>query len=39
MSRKRKAPVRTVYPDPKFGSEIVSKFINSMVLPKASGSC
>ena len=29
MSRKRKAPVRKVYPDPKFHSEVVSKFINS----------
>ena len=31
MSRKRKAPVRKVYPDPKFHSEIVSKFINSIM--------
>jgi small subunit ribosomal protein S7 len=31
MSRKRKAPVRKVYPDPKFRSEIVSKFINSIM--------
>ena len=31
MSRKRKAPVRKVYPDPKFNSEIVSKFINSIM--------
>ena len=31
MSRKRKAPVRKVYPDPKFKSEIVSKFINSIM--------
>ena len=30
MSRKRKAPIRKVYPDPKFHSEIVSKFINSI---------
>ena len=30
MSRKRKAPVRKVYPDPKFRSELVSKFINSI---------
>ena len=29
MSRKRKAPVKKVYPDPKFHSEIISKFINS----------
>ena len=28
MSRKRKAPIRKVYPDPKFHSEIISKFIN-----------
>ena len=32
MSRKRKAPVRKVYPDPKFHSEIVSKFINSICM-------
>ena len=31
MSRKRKAPIRKVYPDPKFKSEIVSKFINSIM--------
>ena len=31
MSRKRKAPVRKVYPDPQLHSEIVSKFINSIM--------
>ena len=31
MSRKRKAPVRKVYPDLKFHSEVVSKFINSIM--------
>ena len=31
MSRKRKAPVRIVYPDPKFQSETISKFINSIM--------
>ena len=31
MSRKRKAPIRKVYPDPKFRSELVSKFINSIM--------
>ena len=31
MSRKRKAPVRKVYPDPKFHSDVVSKFINSIM--------
>ena len=31
MSRKRKAPIRKVLPDAKFGSEIVSKFINSIM--------
>ena len=30
-ARKRKAPVRKVYPDPKFHSEVVSKFINSIM--------
>ena len=29
--RKRKAPVRKIYPDPKFHSEVVSKFINSIM--------
>ena len=28
MSRKRKAPKRIFYPDPKYGSLILSKFIN-----------
>jgi len=28
MSRKKKAPKRTFYPDPKYGSLILSKFIN-----------
>ena len=32
MSRKRKAPVRKVYPDPKFHSEVVSKFINLGII-------
>ena len=31
MSRKRKAPIRKVYPDPKFHSEVVSKLINSIM--------
>ena len=31
MSRKRKAPQRKIYPDPRFHSEIVSKFINSIM--------
>ena len=31
MSRKRKAPVRKVFPDPKFHSETISKFINSIM--------
>ena len=37
MSRKRKAPVRKVYPDPKFHSEIVSKFINSIMYDGKRG--
>jgi len=28
MSRKNRAPKRTFYPDPKYGSLILSKFIN-----------
>ena len=31
MSRKRKAPIRKIYPDPKYGSVVVSKFINSIM--------
>ena len=31
MSRKRKAPQRKIYPDPRFHSEVVSKFINSIM--------
>ncbi|MFQ5583889.1 MAG: 30S ribosomal protein S7 [Calditrichia bacterium] len=30
--RRRKAPERKVLPDPKYHSELVSKFINSMML-------
>ena len=31
MSRKRKTPIRKIYPDPKFHSEVISKFINSIM--------
>ena len=31
MSRKRKAPVRKIYADPKYRSIVVSKFINSIM--------
>ena len=31
MSRKRKAPNRKIYPDPKYGSVVISKFINSIM--------
>ena len=31
MSRKRKAPKRKSYPDPKYQSEVISKFINSIM--------
>jgi small subunit ribosomal protein S7 len=30
--RRRKAPEREVLPDPKYGSELVSKFINGLML-------
>lgn len=30
--RRRKAPERQVLPDPKYGSELVSKFINGLML-------
>ena len=32
MSRRRNAQVRSVQPDPKYNSEIVSKFVNRMML-------
>ena len=31
MSRKRKAPNRKIYPDPRYGSVVISKFINSIM--------
>ena len=31
MSRKRKAPKRKNYPDPKYKPEVISKFINSIM--------
>ena len=31
MSRKRKEPKRKSYPDPKYQSEVISKFINSIM--------
>ena len=31
MSRKRKAPKRKSYSDPKYGSQVISKFINSIM--------
>ena len=31
MSRKRKAPIRKIYPDPTYRSVIISKFINSIM--------
>ena len=31
MSRQKKAPERKIFPDPKFGSLIISKFINSIM--------
>ena len=31
MSRKRRAPVRKIYSDPKYGSKVISKFINAIM--------
>ena len=31
MSRKRRAPKRKSYSDPKYGSQVISKFINSIM--------
>lgn len=32
MSRKRTAPVREIMPDPIYGSKVISKFINRMMI-------
>ena len=32
MSRKRKAPIRKIYPDPKYGSLTLAKFINFVMF-------
>ena len=37
MSRRAQAPVRTVLPDPKFGSEMLAKFMN-MVMERGKKS-
>ena len=34
MSRKRRAPKRKSYSDPKYGSQIISKFINSIMYDR-----
>ena len=31
MSRKRRAPVRKIYSDPKYGSKVISKLINAIM--------
>ena len=31
MSRKKRAPIRKIYPDPKYQSMVISKFINSIM--------
>ena len=31
MSRKRRAPKRKSYSDPKYGSQVISKFINAIM--------
>ena len=32
MSRRRETPVRHIDPDPRFGSKVVAKFVNRMML-------
>ena len=32
MSRKKRAPIRKIYPDPKYHSMVISKFINSIMF-------
>ena len=31
MSRKKKSPVRKIFPDPAFNSAIISKLVNSLM--------
>ena len=37
MSRKKKAPKRIFYPDPKYGSVVLAKFINFIIFDEAIG--
>ena len=37
MSRKRRAPVRKIYSDPKYGSKVISKFINAIMYDGKRG--
>ena len=37
MSRRSQAPVRTILPDPKFGSDLLAKFMN-MVMERGKKS-
>lgn len=37
MSRRRQAEKRSVIPDPKYGSELVAKFVNCMMLDGKKG--
>ena len=32
MSRRRRAEKREVYPDPKFGDLVISKFMNNLMI-------
>ncbi len=32
MSRRTRAPKRTILPDPKYGSELLAKFMNLIVI-------
>ena len=32
MPRRREVPKRTILPDPKFGSEVLAKFVNTLML-------
>ena len=32
MSRRSQAPTRSILPDPKFGSELIARFVNMLMI-------
>ena len=37
MSRRVRAPIRQILPDPKFGNVVVAKFLNILMVSGKSG--